>query len=153
VGSVDSHISLLVAASDLKLVQLIRGAIRAADIASGRVPPVSGIGPAPTPPPPLHIHPDPVYEPRPHIHPEPRFEPRPVIRPAPRVETSPPILACPRPCEPIEVNPVPVPHPSPIQPPWRVLPWQVPVPPRPVLKVVMRRPEIVRRGQLLDVFI
>ena len=99
------------------------------------------------------VHPDPVYEPRPHIHPEPRFEPRPVIHPAPRVEPSPPILACPRACEPIEVNPAPVPHPSPIQPPWRVLPWQVPVPPRPVHKAVRRPPQIVRRGQVLDVFI
>jgi hypothetical protein len=138
---------------DLQLVRLVRGAIRAADIGSGRGQPVSGLGPAPTPPPALHVHPEPVYEPRQHIHPEPRVEPRPVIHPAPRVEPCPPILACPAPSEPIEIKAAPCPHPSPFQPPWRVLPWQNPVPPRPVLKVVMRRPDIVRRGQLLDVFI
>jgi hypothetical protein len=149
----DSHIPLLVAGLDLQLVRLLRGAIRTADIASGRGQPVSGLGPAPTPPPVLHVHPDAVYEPRRHIHPEPRVEPRRVIHPPPRVEPCPPILACSAPCEPFEIKPAPVAHPSRIQPPWRVLPWQTPVPPRPVLKVVIRRPDIVRRGQLLDVFI
>src|SRR5438093_125762 len=82
--SLQSSSSLIVASFDLKLVQLLRGAIRAADAASGRGAPIAFIGPAPT----FAagrlgsrrvLHPEPRFEPRPVIHPTPRFLPRPVI--------------------------------------------------------------------------
>lgn len=157
---IDPHISLLVAALDLKEVQLVRDAIRTADLsAGGRGLPASGLGPAPNPDvtfePRRHVHPEPVYEPRRHIRPEPRYEPRAVIHPEPRIEQqlNDQWACCPPPAE---VKPVETPTPSPIQPPWKVLPWQTPSPPRPVvrpLKVIIRRPDIVSKGGLLDVFI
>src|SRR5438128_2501807 len=90
------------------------------------------------------------FEPRPVIHPTPRFEPRPVAHPTPRFEPRPIerasktcpdglLPACSAPCAPE--------HPrigkSPIQPPWKVLPWEKPLPPAPVVKVVIRRPDNV----------
>ncbi|QOV89974.1 hypothetical protein [Humisphaera borealis] len=70
--------SLIIATFDLGVVRSIRGAMLAADIASGRGQPASGLGPAPNPrfEDRRHFHPGPRYEPRPHIHPTPKYEPR-----------------------------------------------------------------------------
>ena len=144
----DSNIALLVASLDLKLVQLVRGAMAAADAAAGKGLAVTELGPAPS-----HIQPRRVFDPEPRIepreviHPTPRIEPREVIRPAPRVEEPPPAYWCP-PCE-----PRPRDHKSPFVPPWKFLPWENP--PQPVLnvKVIKLKPDIVRKGSLIDCFI
>jgi hypothetical protein len=139
----DAIASLIVAASDLEVVRLIRGAIRAADIASGK-----GCGvltPEPIIEPRRRFHPEPEILPRRRIHPTPRFEPRPVYHPTPRLECSPP----PAPCDP----PLPPHCPCPIQPPWKQLVWQTPIPPRATLKVVQYKTDIPHKGSLLDVFI
>ena len=148
------NVQVLTAALDLKLVTLLRGAMRAADIASGRMEPVSQLGPAPTPPPPLGLNPEPVFEPRLHIHPTPVFEPRQVIHLTPRVQQPPPITL---PAS-IQIEPAPCGcgsghSSSPIQPPWAIMPWQNPVPPAPKVKVVKVRPDIISKGSLIDFFI
>jgi hypothetical protein len=143
--------SLIVASADLRVVQLLRDAIRTADIQSGRGQPVSGLGPAPT-----HIErrfrvqPETEILPRKRIEPEPRIEPRQVIRPADQFE--------PRECDLVPV-PVECYRPcttrSPVEPPWKVLPWEMPidcrVPPR--VKAVVRPPDIIHKGSLIDFFI
>jgi len=90
VSTLAANVGLIVAALDLNKVQLLRGAMRAADIASGRAQAVSGLGPAPTPPPSQLVR-EPQFEPRRVIYPEPRYEPRPVIHPTPLKEYLPPI--------------------------------------------------------------
>ena len=146
-----ASVDLLVAALDLKLVQLIRGAMRAADIASGKGQSATPLGPAPDPAPSItgrrHYTPEPVYEARRHFHPTPRYEPRPVIHPTPRVEVAPPIVIPAEPC--VEKC-----HclKSPFIPSWKLLPWQNPPQPAQVVKVVKVKPDIVRKGSMIDCF-
>jgi hypothetical protein len=149
--SSDASISLLVASLDLALVRSITDAMRAADIASGRGQPASGLGPAPT----LierrfRIEPEPEILPRERIEPEPRIEPRQVIRPADRYE----------PRDQRDLIPVPAECYKPckkhtLEAPWQVLPWEQPLPCRvePKLKVVVKPPDIVHKGSLIDFFI
>lgn len=156
-----SHISLLVAALDLKLVQLVRGAIRTADLSSGKGAPASGLGPAPNPDIGLrrHLEPEPVIEPRRHIHPTDYYEPRQVIHPKPCVAPCPcpPAPLCPP--EPDYYPPIPIAPvatyatSSPIQPPWKILPWQNPPAARPIVKIVIKRTDIVHKGSLIDCFL
>jgi hypothetical protein len=142
---VATRAELIVALSDLKVVRLLRAA------ANGTAGPVSKLGPAPT------FRRD-IFEARRRIVPEPRFEPRPVIHPTPRFESRPVIH--PRPevrCEPICKAPLEPEQParlqSPLQPPWKLLPWKNPVQLAPKIKVTILRPDIVSKGMLLDLFI
>jgi hypothetical protein len=140
--------SLVVAALDLKLVRLLRDAIRTADLAGGKLGPRAAL--------PLIaedrflarrvIDPEPRFEPRPVIHPTPRFEPRPVIHPTVRVEPNVVVAAAPNCGHPKSC-------PGPLPPPWRQPVWEIPVPPRPVLKLVCYRPDMRHKGSLIDVFI
>ena len=138
----DSHVELLVAALDLKLVQLLRDAIRTTDLSGARE--NGNLAPEVRIEQRRHIHPEPLIEPRRHIHPEPRYEPRPVIHPTPRVEPSPPV------CLPAEVRRA---HKSGLVPPWKVLPWENPPQPSQKVKVIKIKPDIVRKGSLIDCFI
>jgi hypothetical protein len=141
--------SLIVAAADLHVVQLIRGAMRAADAASGRPEAVSGLGPAPT----FRriaarevLHPEPRIEPRRVIHPEPRFEPRPVLHPAPTIQPS--IAPPPEDCSgPAHSGCLLLP------PPWRMPVWNIPIEPKPAIKTVVHRTDVHHKGSLLDLFI
>jgi hypothetical protein len=137
--------ALIVAASDLKVVKLLRAAM---GTGGGRATP---LGPAPT----FHcdtfcprrrIEPTPRIEPRKVIHPTPRFEPRPVIHPRPRLDQP---LALSAPVEPEQ----PIRSHNPIQPPWKQLPWEMPIPAAPKIKVVVHRTDVVSKGLLLDMFI
>jgi hypothetical protein len=138
-----SSVSAIVATLDLQLVRLIRAAMQD----DGRHA-ATALGPAPSPQPQLrqHFAPDPVYEPRRHIHPTPRYEPRPVIHPSPRIA---PGGDCCVPCEPTPELPD---GRCPIQPPWKVRPWDAPVPIKLEVKVVVVRPDIVSKGSLIDFF-
>lgn len=144
--------ALVVAALDLKLVQDLRGAMRAADIASGRPQPVSPLGPAPTPPPDRFDR-EPAFALRPVYHPEPRYEPRPVIHPTPRIEFQPPIKV------PAEVEVLPPVCSSkaevecPLAPPWRQPIWETPTAVPPKVKIVLHRTDIINKGSLIDFFI
>jgi hypothetical protein len=148
--------SLVVATFELKAVEAVVGAMRRADMASGKGQPVSKIGPAPNN---LErrfrFHPEPKIEPRPHIHPEPVIEPRRHIQPVDRFEPS---NASGGKSPDVIVIPVPVPCPKlghKIQPPWEVLPWQQEPEPRiaPKIKVVVQPPDIAHKGTLIDCFI
>jgi hypothetical protein len=142
----ESNIALVVASLDLKLVQLLRDAIRTTDLAGARATSGGNLPPTPEILPRRHITPEPFIENRRHIHPQPLYEPRPVIHPQPRcVEPPPPI--CPAP-EPIARQ-----HKSPFVPPWKVLPWQNPPQPALKIKVIKLRPDIVRKGSLIDCFL
>jgi hypothetical protein len=141
--------SLIVASADLKVVQLLRDAIRTADIHSGKRLAVSKLGPAPTEIRPRFKHdPEPEILPRKRIDPVPRIEPRKVVHPVDRFE--------PREAEVVLVPvPVYVCKKSPIEPPWKVLPWELPLeaPVRPQVKLKVRPPDIVHKGSLIDFFI
>jgi hypothetical protein len=133
---------LIVAKLDLQLVRMLRQAIRAADLAVCAPANASESSPRIEPRP--RIHPTPLIEPRPHIHPRPHIEPRANLDPQhftisqTIVSTSPP--------EPIKFPPF-------VQPPWRVLPWANLTPPAPTLKVVIKPPDLPRKGSVFDVFI
>jgi hypothetical protein len=148
--SIEARVDLLVAALNLKEVQLVRAAIRTADLSAGGVPGPLGTIEQPETLARRHITPEPRIEPRVVYHPTPRFEPRPVIHPAPRFLPRPVIEESS--CPPMQPEQPPRSH-NPIQPPWRVLPWQIPSPPPPKVKVVLIRPDIVSKGSLIDFFI
>ena len=143
----DSNVALLVAALDLKLVQLVRGAMAAADAGAakhlGKL-----VGPAPAIAPRPVLHPQPRIEPREVIHPTPRIEPREVLHPAPRVVEPPPVYCCP-PCPPERARCTP----PVFVPPWKVVPWENPPQPLPNVKLIKPKPDIVRKGSLIDCFI
>lgn len=140
----DSSINLIVAAMDLSLVRLVRDAMRTADN--------SAAGVASTHPAACdrfesrNLHPTPVYEPRRVLHPTPRYEPRPVLHPTPRVE-------CPPVDRESDCEPKPQAKTNPIQPPWKVMPWQNPPELPPVIKIVLKNPDVHRSGRLIDCFI
>jgi hypothetical protein len=144
VSSLQTEASLIVAAFDLKVVQLLRDAIRTADLSQ------AGKGSSNSPaaifeqrP---HIHPTPIYEPRPHVHPTPVYEARPVIHPHPRVEQV--ELGCCQTC-----LPTPMKLENPIQPPWKILPWENAVQPRQTVKIHLIHTDVVHKGTVLDLFV
>ena len=145
----ESSVNLLVAALDLKLVRLLRAAMNAGDCCKPGGP-CHLVQPGPRFEPRKRVEPEPVIEPRRHIHPEPRFEPRPVIRPSDRDECCPPAA-------PIDA-PAPKSSTSPIEPPWKILPWEDhPSAPSPrallTVKVVTGRSDQGYKGNLIDLFI
>jgi hypothetical protein len=142
--------SLLVASLGLKEVQLLRGAIRAADEQAGPQHrfldadsfSASAWGEQGCSP----CYSSPEILPRRVYHPTPRYEPRPVLHPTIRLEM--------RRC--VEPSPVPIEpplrhEPNPIQPPWKVLP--MPIVPVRLVKVIVFRPEIMDKGRVIDCFI
>ena len=139
--------SLLAASLDLQLVRLVRDAMATPE---GVGHPASGLGPAPVAiERRFRVAPEPEVLPRQRIEPEPRIEPREVIRPADRYE----------PRDERDLIPVPVECYKPckkhtLEPPWKVLPWEQPLPCRaePKIKVVVRPPDISHKGLLIDFF-
>lgn len=145
--------SLLIAALDLKLVQDVIGAMRAADAAE------EAAVQNPLAPPAAcdcsnHIHPCPVYQ-NPQVV---RYEPcDEACEKAPIIcHWTAPIEAKPRLAliEPVAEKPS---HVTPnrwiITPPWAILPWQQPAPAPAQVKVVRYTTDIVNKGSLIDVFI
>lgn len=140
-----SNLGATLAALDLSLVRLLRGAMSPGGNGS-----VAGIGPAPSnvmPRP--NAQPEPVIEPRDRYHPTPRFEPRPVHHPEPRFTqrediSLPPIVVLEAP---------PCRSDNPIEAPWEVLPWEKPLPPPPEIKVWIKPPDrVISKGSLIDLF-
>jgi hypothetical protein len=152
--------SLIVATFELSVVRGVIGAIRTADISSGKGISATPLGPDPNPDiaPRLHVQPAATYEPRVHIHPVPRYEGRAAVRPAeqyePARESQYNAAACgwmtadaPKPACPNE---------GPIPPVWKQLP---PVRPpdcgraRRMVKVIRQQPDVRHRGTLVDIHI
>lgn len=130
----------------LRLVQLLRGAMANADKGAAAAAGHDGgaISPCPARSGPV-LTPEPRYLPRPVLHPTPRYEPRPVIHPMPRFE--------PQPCPPDDCQKsAKSTLPAGPQPPWSLLPWQQPAPIPPKIKIIVRQPDITRRGTLIDFF-
>lgn len=96
----------------------------------------------------VRIEPEPVIEPRVRFHPTPHFEPRAVIYPRPRV--APLTDACP-PCPPPPSEDA-ADGKCRIEPPWKVRPWEAPLPIKREVKVVQVRPDVVSKGSLIDFF-
>ena len=141
--------ALFVAALDLKEVQLLRGAIRAADIEAGpqhRFLDSDHYCPSSAARECSPYYRSPVYLPRPVLHPTPRYEPRPVLHPTVRLE----MRRCEEPA-PVSIQPPVHSEPNPIQPPWKVLPS--PILPVRLVKVVQLTPEIKDTGRVIDCFI
>jgi hypothetical protein len=142
-------IDAVVAALQLKEVQLLRAAMRAADRQSkpGSLP----FSPAGSPEPRPHIHPEPRFDPRPVIHPTPRFEPRPVIHPTPRIEAERRSCGCASAPQEVVVDKTPTE--LPLKAPWQTVPWAVAPQPAPKVKLAPRHPDTPPKGVLLDFFI
>ena len=159
--------SLVVAAFELSAVQLVRGAIRTADLSSGRGQSATPLGPDPNPvfggqgstggTVRFHVDPEPVYEPRRHLRPAPRYEERTVyytVRSEPRYEQADNDAAR------AGASACPSPAPSScsmdglIPPVWKSLPpVEHPAPPRRVVRVVRQHPGTVRKGLVVDVHV
>lgn len=137
--------SLVVATSELKLVELIRDAIRTADLSSAKA---AGAPANECPPCPCdRFESEPVFEPRLHFRSTPVYKPPQIFHAAPRYEPAPPCPAPPPCCEHHKAIP------NYIQPPWAILPWQNPPQLPAHIKVVVHRPDIVNKGSLIDFFI
>jgi hypothetical protein len=150
VASLSDIASLVVATMDLKAVQSVVTAIRVADLSGAAT-----VGKA------LHDR----YEPGRVFHPDDRYERRRVIEPEPEYETRRALLA-PQPerlaLQPISPEPagasacscdgVAAKSKHTIEPPWSKVPWHEPMPPRPVVKVVVRPPDVVNTGRLIDFY-
>lgn len=142
--------SLIVATMDLELVRLIRGAIRAADLAGGKVGalglPLSRNGAGvlnAVALPRDRFEPAPRFEPRKTIHPTPRFEPRPVYHDRIDIDVTPSDISSPL------VHSV---NRSPLPAPWQMPVWNLPVQPAPKVKVHIHRTDVHNKGSLLDLF-
>jgi len=137
-----SSVNLIVAALQLKLVESVLRAIQAPN-------PLAPGGSAGRAEEccdrycPGTIRPEPRYLPRHVIVPTPRYLPRHVIQPMPRIESD----SLPR-VESKGPNITPGP-----QPPWKVLPWQEPALAPNVIKIIIRQPDMVGKGNLIDLFL
>jgi hypothetical protein len=141
-----SNVSLIAATLQLQLTQSLLNAIRTADLSS-RVTggPAAAVGDHYSPC--RDINREPCYLPRRVIHPTPRYLPRPVIHPTPRYEAPECIKpCCQHGCKSPHITPGP-------PPPWDILPRQEPAPPADVIKIMVRHPDIVGKGNLIDLFI
>ncbi len=146
---VSSSIDVIVAALGLSEVSLLVKAMRAVDASA---PPINPDGASGSSCANRCGEPAARYEPGLVFHPSPRYEPREVFHPEPRIErsghrgTARPIVVVE---QVVEKNPATLPP----QPPWKTLPWENPAQIAPKVKVAIYRPDINRRGLLLDCFI
>lgn len=146
---VESNIALLVAVSNLKMVEGVISAMRAADAASA--PHCGPLRLGPTVNPRTQLHLDPWFEPRRVIHPTPLYEPRVVFHPTPRIETQ--ELAYDRTGGPAVVVVEKTPCELPLQPPWKTAPWKNAPTPAPKIKLTRPHPDICHKGLMMDFFI
>lgn len=150
VSSLGDIASLVIATMDLKAVQSVITAIRVADLSGAAT-----VGKLLTDryEPGRVFHPEDRYERRHVITPEPRYEPRPVIHMPPTERLAlqgigPDATPTDCPCDAVSAK-----SKHTIEPPWSKVPWNEPMPARPVVKVVVRPPDVVRTGKLIDFYI
>ena len=140
--------SLWVAALQLIEVRSVTAAIRAAD-AAGRQQKANAIA-SPAIEPRRHLHPGAVYEPRKHERASAVYHARPgCCHPAPHARH------WDRPACDIDPKVVPAAH-TPehrIQPPWAVLSWPQPLPPRHPVKSYAECSDVTGKGATLDIFL
>lgn len=138
--------SLIVAASDLRVVQLLTSGMTAVNAGRGGVVgPLGNITGGQIRPRP-QVHPTPHFNPRPVVDPTPRFEPRPVMHVQPRLVEKPVPTAAPiEPEKPCRLK-------SPLDPPWKIHPCEIPPQPAPKVKLHILRPDIIHKGSLIDFY-
>jgi hypothetical protein len=138
-----SSIGVLVAGLGLQEVQSVLNAIHRADAQTAASLPTNPVAVDTYCS--RRITPEPRYLPREILHPTPRYLPRPVLHPSPRVEPLPLPLPSPKASVPhITAGP---------PPPWKILPWQEPPRPLNVIKMIVRPPDMLTKGTLIDLFI
>lgn len=159
--------SRLVAAFELSAVQLIRGAIRTADLSSGRGTSATPLGPDPNPPVGrsggsggFPGRSEPVYERRAHIHPTPRYEQRTVyysVQYKARFEQAAndaAACACPLPFAVAGPAASPCPTAGLIPPVWKTLPpVEHPTPVRRIVTITRHRTGARHAGLVVDVHV
>jgi len=140
-----SNASLIIAIAQVKVVDGIIKAIQAADANSRAQLPTVAVRPTDS----FHkgpaLHAPPRYAPRVVVHPTPRYLPRPVMHPKARVEPQGPLLVSHKTSKPDITPPPPAPYMN--------QPWQQPVTPPPVIKVMVRQPDTNTKGTLIDLFV
>jgi hypothetical protein len=146
---IESSVAMLVATSNLKMVEGVISAMRAADAASAAHGGPLGAGTTDNAR--NQIHPEPRYEPRRVIHPTPLYEPRIVFHPTARIETQ--ELAYDRNGGPAVVVIEKAPSELPLQPPWKTAPWKNSPEAAPKIKLTRSHPDICHKGLLMDFFI
>ncbi len=138
--------SLIVASFDLSVVRGIRQAMFIADLTgiatAARAAKMDRYEPG------MVVHPEPRIEPRRVYHPEPRFVPRPVVS----IETTVRPALQPAATDPCYCETTPTTSKSVIEPPWRTVPWENPMPVKPVVKIVKPSPDVIRTGKLIDFY-
>jgi hypothetical protein len=150
VSSLAGIASLVIATFDLKAVQSVRDAIRTADLSGAAT-----VGKLLTDryEPGRVFHPDDRYAPRRVIHPEPRYETGQVITEHPRLALQRPAEQSPDGqttncyCNTSGGKSSPT-----FEPPWHKVPWNEPMPARPIVKVIVHPPDIKRSGKLIDFY-
>ena len=135
---------LIVALSDLQVVQLIRQAIANADAATAKTlgsnnPQAAQIAAR------RRIDQVPLVEPRRVIHQRPLIEPCDTIRLKSRIIVDPPASAK-EPIKPVHIT-------APFLPPWKMLPWKTPPTHPAQIKKVVQQIDIKNKGSLIDIFI
>jgi hypothetical protein len=143
-----SNVNLIVASLQLQLVQSVIAAIRTADLTSaahnlgggGQ-----GAGDSFCCGERRAITCEARYLPRPVLHPTPRYLPRPVLHPSPRVAANVLPAQCPSAKTP-HITPGP-------PPPWKTLPSAEPAAAASVIKIVVRPPDTMTKGTLIDLFL
>jgi len=139
-----SGVSLISASLDLRLVRMLRAAMTPVNIGQSLPPAPTGDVRGSR----LVAEPTPRFEPRKTVDPTPRIAPRPVYHPRP-VNVQRPLIPIPAVVEPEQSRITK----SPIEPPWKTLPWQQPPSPQPPLKIVLKQPDVVTRGTVFDAFV
>jgi hypothetical protein len=145
VSALSGEASLIVAASDLAVVQLIRDAIRTADLSAGQA--ATSTAPASAAP----VTRQTVIEPARTVERQPIIETREVTHYQTKMVGN-------------NTSSCPCPHESSghrdhrpiycvIQPPWSVLPWENPAPIKRTVKLQVVRPDILSKGTMIDSFI
>lgn len=155
VVGLDTLASLVIATFDLEVVRLLRDATRTADLSQSKGCPkwASAAGAAEVEPR-KHIRPSPIVEAPERIAASNSFE-----RPAAIVEFGRNSTTLPTACDasrPTEEMLRPLRGHSPIEPPWKVLPWMRLPEPRPkikIVKIVTKPPDRSHTGALIDCFI
>ncbi|MBC8106489.1 MAG: hypothetical protein H7Z14_07865 [Anaerolineae bacterium] len=140
--------SLAVASLDLQVVQLLRDAIRTADIAGGKFGglPLCDRGPINAIALPRdRFEPTPHIEPRKTLHPAPRFEARPVFHERIDIDFSSSDTSGKTELAAVDRTPLP--------PPWRTPVWKMPLQPAPMVKVHIHRTDVHNKGSLIDLFL
>lgn len=125
------------------MTQSVLSAIRTADLSQAGNKPVQVDQFCPRPC--LTLDPRPNYAPRRILHPTPRILPRPVLHPTPRFEPLPPPQPSPKTCGPHIVAAPP--------PPWKSLPSVEQSPTTNVIKIAVRQPDTIGKGNLIDLFV